>query len=314
MRKSVIVALLASSIAMSATAKAGVIGGDTGAFGDGRPCLEMSGIPGLNDLTLTADRAAHDVAPALRAGQRDAGIELTEDCIAANEPALPTLSAPDLLDARVAAGGMAGSIGDWVVPDDDAPLQTSATLPAQGDSRLFSALSHYVVEIEQVDGLGLSGSGVSDTVSDQSDPRLADTDVNLFGVDGRHVEGLLDQSVWRELLISVLEPAIETNDHDSFSFLGIGAFRFEFDRATSSLQLIETTSMTTVSLGGRDPDATEDAGNSNREPGPIGGGSMSTEELITYMAGRLLTSPWLYMCALIAALGVGVIQLRRRLA
>lgn len=295
---------------LTGTAHAGAIGGERHGFHDDRPCIELrersETAHRVGNFIMPNDGSSLGVAPALPTRLPGDGMPAaTDDCVVHGEAVLQDFTELELFESTgLASQDLHGSIADWAIYQR---AQTTAGDPAgphAGES-LLATLSHYMAEVPQPGDAAPTGE-----VGDRDRPSTAaEVDLDLFGVDGRHVDGLLDQSVWRELLVSVLEPAISTSDHDTFSFLGIGQFRLEFDRATSSLQLIETETRTAVALTAGDSHAAGFTGGG--ETVGRSGSPMSTEELVAYIAGRLFSSPWLYVCVLGGLTGIAFVKLRR---
>ena len=295
---------------LTGTAHAGAIGGERNGFDDERPCIELrqqsETARRVGGFVMPGDGSSLGVAPILPTRSPVDDVPLaTDDCIVHGEAVLQDLTELALFESvGVAPEGPHGSIADWAIAQRARTTTGDNAEPQAGES-LLATLSHYVVEVPRQSDAAPTGA-----VGDGGSPlTAAEVDLDLFGVDGRHFDGLLDQSVWRELLVSVLEPAIGTSDHDTFSFLGIGQFRLEFDRATSSLQLIEAESRTSVALTAGDSHAVGLTGGGQAVR--FSGSSMSTEELVAYMAGRLFSSPWLYVCVLGGLAGIALVRLRR---
>ena len=285
---------------------AGAIVGEQNGVDAGRSCIDLRQQPEtakrIGSFVLPSDMSSLDVAPAVPTRtSADESHAAAYDCVSHGEALLGDLAEAALFDsAGSATERLPGSVAEWTVSEQTPAIGNDAASPDRGEG-LFATLSHYVTEVPRDTAAEQAGISEDAAASDA-------IDLDLFGVDGRHVDGLLDQSIWRELLISVLEPAIGSDDYETFSFLGIGQFRLEFDRATSALQLIDAQSRTAVALTPSDGDhaglADVDISSGGRTP-------MSTEELVAYMAGRLFSSIWLYVCILGALAGIVIVKLRR---
>jgi hypothetical protein len=228
------------------------------------------------------------------------------DCLEQGGPVLQDLAGLEALDlGMVGTRDLTAPVSGWAATADWQPTAGSVSAQVGEGESLAAALSEYVTVMP-------GDAGVADgfpAAGEQPSP-----EEDLLG-GGSLLPELLDRTLLREFMVGVLAPAIGTGDEETFSVLGVGQFRLEYDRGTSSLTLVETHTHATVSLasgpagsGGRAAIGRgTDAGEGSGEP-------MTPRELLIYILERLVTSVWFYLCVLGGLAGLAFVKLRRSAA